>query len=687
MKRYLAVFNSDKINKYGYKFDLEALESILSQTWEIGSPSFLSHDCHRIAAWNKSLSLYIEPGLAFLTGITFIPENEKDWESIVDQVQHYLSKYIDKVIRPKRSEFRKRLSPYYSSSIEECMPDCAAVKDTNLAINIFPDIFYERDKDGLVPLASLETLVPGVYQRDGLLFFAHKYFRRSFSVLNSLNHEFLKLLQQINTENPDLEIRIALDTDMVGLADTFRSKIELEYWWGPKFNDNLNEIPLGITRHNSDEKNNLFHGISQTEFWWHSQNGIKTLEIEELRDIPSYGVGSDYFGCRYIHSMLRKPGHLDGAIRMYDLESMIERIDGNIQSFGRHSSYTKLWRIDGDLDVSTWKELITHYYRDNYLVGEYLGGEDKSEHIRPHIVDLGACNKPISEYVPCNIGSGEGIRVSISYHDKIEVCYDHPSIRPLDYLSLDSLELNYAEYQTIEIIKIIRTMGQQIDYPDNLCFISFDDLVVNFPLICHTGLNSVLLAEKTLSIIRRICESWNSLKDDRIVTYSIGVQYPEANVYFSVAGHVNDLCIWHKRHQIGFPKHYSMLADFCQNIYRFISNEFPKQYDFPPLKDIHQNTGLLKFERRFLGPNEYDIRYDEEQGSVICDISFPKEQKQLLESGDLQVACAYQIQNSECSICKKSYFSCLCSKISNPKLIETITDASIIGAFWTDRKA
>ena len=78
MRKNLAVFNSDKVNKYRMVFPIEALISGLEQSWEIGKPSFISHDCHRPIAWSKGLSLYFEPGMVRLAGIVFLPESQEE---------------------------------------------------------------------------------------------------------------------------------------------------------------------------------------------------------------------------------------------------------------------------------------------------------------------------------------------------------------------------------------------------------------------------------------------------------------------------------------------------------------------------------------------------------------------------------------------------------------------------------
>mgnify|MGYP005831289865 CR=1 FL=1 len=77
-----------------------------------------------------------------------------------------------------------------------------------------------------------------------------------------------------------------------------------------------------------------------------------------------------------INDVTNRPYHLDGAIRAYTMEKMVQRLDVDIKHSGRDTQYTKIWRIDGDIEIALWKELITHYYRDNMQIGEYFGGVD-----------------------------------------------------------------------------------------------------------------------------------------------------------------------------------------------------------------------------------------------------------------------------------------------------------------------
>ena len=109
------------------------------------------------------------------------------------------------------------------------------------------------------------------------------------------------------------------------------------------------------------------------------------------------------------------PYHLDGAIRAYSDEKMLHRMEIPLDQCERDTVYTKLWRIDGDMPVSLWKELITHYYRDNMLVGEYFGGHD--EKFEKIVIEEKEENvvRDINKYIPVNMSQGDGIRVLFKF--------------------------------------------------------------------------------------------------------------------------------------------------------------------------------------------------------------------------------------------------------------------------------
>lgn len=693
MKSKLAVFNGTGVNRNGIAFTVSALESSLEQSWKYGLPSCMSHDLHRLIAWSKGMSLYMEPGLVRLAGIVYSPEDKKDEEELQQIFQASIHARLQQAFEPHSEELFKRLSGLLSMEHSPLMPACAALVENGLAERTFPAIFQKQDKDGLIPMIGLNPIGPGTFEIDGLLLFAHPFFRRSLSRYNSLNTPFLSRFQEI-AQSSKLEARIALDTDMVGLASTYKEYIELEYWWGPKFTDELSEIDFGVTTHVASEDQKMFHGISATEFWWHNQNEIKTLECEEIRDMPSFGVDKDSFGCRYVHSMLDPikaiPNHFDGAIRLYDESEMIERLEVDISKSGKKSNYNKLWRIDGELRISAWKELLNDYFRDNWLVGEYLGGEDNNECNTPHELITTTYSSPLSKFIPCNMGPDDGIRISFSYHEKINHDKHLISFIPADFITDEDGRFYYIEYDSVEVAKLLRKNGYEVFIPDDVILIAFEDMLLNFPRIHHSGENSVSLAQATQDIFQSLCLAWSSRNDNRVISFTISIEYDDKEVCFSFAGHVNDLLIWFKSKEASLPTSQDMLGQWTENASRYIDNAFKKSIDSPSLHDLLKKDGMLVFSRRFLKKNEFRIRYDENVGSLVSDLMIPKDDKglfEILNSGKLTFAYAFWVRDSKCSKCHESYHLCNCSKFLEDDVAQNMTDISILGPFWTNTRA
>ncbi len=321
-------------------------------------------------------------------------------------------------------------------------------------------------------------------EQDGLLFFAHSYFRRSLSRLNTLNEPFLSRFSQLPTS---LNPRIALDEDMAGLASTLSPRVELEYWWGPRFNEDLSRIREGVSRHQATDAERALHGISWTEFWWYGQGGHRTFEAEEVVNLPSGETGDTMFGCRFVHSILgegsKTPMHLDGAIRQYDKAAMLARLDCNIYQAGKKAGYRKLWRIDGPLPVESWKELLCHYFRDNHLVGEYLGAAPPQEDERASL--LPDSTDPLELFVPYNLCPGTGVQVHISFHDR-QGGEPGRSVRLLDTLSDGQGErLFFMDAGMTDLVKLFGRKGEHLSIPAGVSRVCFWDKVLNLPLVAH----------------------------------------------------------------------------------------------------------------------------------------------------------------------------------------------------------
>lgn len=85
--------------------------------------------------------------------------------------------------------------------------DAVTIVDKDIVERIFPEIISEL-QNGLYPIKLLTPVLPGVYKKGDFLIYAHSYFRRNLSRLNSLNTELLSRLENIKED--ELDVKIAL---------------------------------------------------------------------------------------------------------------------------------------------------------------------------------------------------------------------------------------------------------------------------------------------------------------------------------------------------------------------------------------------------------------------------------------------------------------------------------------------
>ena len=240
------------------------------------------------------------------------------------------------------------------------------------------------DGDGLIRLEHLLDAFnycgQGVFKskHNQLSVVLHSFFRRSYSIYNNYNFGFLdKLFEVYNNGNHSVKVR--LDTNLIGFAPSWRQSHEYEFWYGPKYNDDIESIPEGLTRYESDEIDKVYTNIKSTEFIWQKKDDGKQyqFEMEEVTDVEAPTLEKDTYGCRYLHALYdfdhKEFNHFDGAIRCYDLEKMIERIDTPMNQMGHQAEYTKIFRIDGHISLDLWKSLITQYLCSNHSVYDYFG--------------------------------------------------------------------------------------------------------------------------------------------------------------------------------------------------------------------------------------------------------------------------------------------------------------------------
>jgi len=337
-------------------------------------------------------------------GLIELPETKHEKVEIEDRAKSFWEAHHREAVEPFRDELIARIAPANLDNAQFTQIEAVVVARTNIAAELYPDVFKPGsslvDKDGLTDyralLQRMKQLQPGVFHdpdRD-LLLFAHRFFRRNLSHRNKLNTYFLKSFIETAKENDSLRVRIKLDPDLIGHPNSLIELIELEYWRGPIYNDDISTIPSGVAEHKADERTRFYEGIDRTQIWWkvperRHKDGLstnyRTFEVEELIENPSGGLNEDQFGCRYAHAEFSEDKvaitHFDGAIRAYEGDSYLERIERSIDRAGKHSDYNKVFRLDGTLTIPLWKRLLTDFFKGNNLLPEYLG--DSPEEFDP----------------------------------------------------------------------------------------------------------------------------------------------------------------------------------------------------------------------------------------------------------------------------------------------------------------
>lgn len=677
MKRYRGIAITDGINRYNEVFPIKTMLTAYNESDPLGLPSNYNHDSTRMAGWSFLTGIFIEPGKAYLTDELIVPENIEDKDILKKRlIDHANRRYIDK--REKEiEELKSLLGDSLSEKASVAPINGVAFYDKGILYKLFPDL-KPKDKKDLVELKDLTAVGPGIFCKDKFIIYAHTFFRRNCALVNSLNTHFLSLLQSI--DNPDLTIKIKLDPNLVGLYGTTSETREYQYWWGPKFNDDLTKIEHGVARFKNEAYDNTFTNIDFTEFGWYEQDGHKTLECEEVQDRENIFGDINYFGCRYIHSYLNSktglPTHLDGAIRAYTDEQIVERLETSIDKCGRNTFYTKLWRIDGDMPIELWKNLITQFYRDNRQVGEYLGGKDEKYNQILADKKKEDAKDPLKDYIPISFSEGEGIRCF--YNRKPPVKIDNCDIRVVNnerVLLLDGEQIEVMELETITILKRMKALGYSVSMPRTY-LVQHEDLITNLPVFCCK--NSIVAAA-VIKAINEFCEIWISKGDDRLLSFSVDFNIDNTNVQFSFVGHIKDIhsCISRTGTTLLESSDYN---SWLLKLYE-VNNTYTQANQRQKLFDLLTQSNELYIPRKAI-PLEKRLQIIDGDGNISLD----EEEYNLMKDNAISIAIAYIFEEAICQKCKNNYFTCNCIKFIDDVGTE-ITKIKTCDMTWTNRHA
>jgi hypothetical protein len=673
------VMNSDQVNRYGMRFPLTTLVSALSQGLA-GTPMFVSHDMHRPIGWSAASGIAVHAGVNYLVGVAKFPTSDEERRGIEHAALGYLTSKLGQVEPEHKIRLETVAGEHLSTEAATFMSrECATLVQAGIAKALFPHLFpeTENDKRGLIPLANLKPIGPGVYEvENGVCVFAHRYMRRSASRWNNLNVPFLERFQRAAKDEREFEAKIALDSDAIGLADTFRQPIELEYWWGPKFSDDLAEIKTNITRHAATSRERLFHRIERTEFWWYDQNELRAFECEEVLDGQTLGIETgDKYACRYAHSMVdvakNVPHHLDGAVRLYSEEAMLARLEVDMAEAGRRSEYVKLWRADGTIPVPLWKALVSDYFRDNHLVSEYLGAQgDSAAQAQPQ-------EQPVrmhQRHVPIEFDEEHSPAYLVSIWDKsatgpgadVHIWVD-------DTLSGSNGRQPAVDLVSLDLVKRLEQARLTVRRPTASHWIAFEDLHSELPRIEVVG-------EANAATVCRCIADWLRERGEIggvATTGSLEFTTDAKTLRLAFVGMPSRLAQGFELLSSASPDVFSDPLELLQVLQPAATNGTAGHPDV--LQTIRLDA-TFELGRGLLPPTAFAARANE--NSIVVSPVLAQQLGLTAETAsEFYAVPAFLVKESVCDDCGQSYLTCPCEAVQRPQ------DFALLGYLLTRHPA
>ena len=223
-----------------------------------GVPMHLGHDMHRPIGAMIPFGLYFEPKMVRSLGLSLIPQNDKDSKKITDFKNYSHLKSIKKAVEKNNNKLFEQVESYIEADFKYLETGTLSILNHDIISRLFSELVEFKDKDGLVKLEDLNK--DFTYKYQGVFFhktlplciYSNSFFRRSLSRHNNFHFIFLDELMSMQ-DNEDITIKISLDWDLIGYSPSFLESMEYEYWFGPKYTDDISTIQKGLTKHKCSE--------------------------------------------------------------------------------------------------------------------------------------------------------------------------------------------------------------------------------------------------------------------------------------------------------------------------------------------------------------------------------------------------------------------------------------------------
>jgi hypothetical protein len=653
-------------------------------------PMHLGHDMHRPIGCMVPFGLYFEPKIVRNLGLSLIPETDEENKQILDFKKFSAYSNIKEDIDSNNGALHDILKDNLSGNFKYLHSSTLAIIDEGIVNKVFKKLSSLKVKDDLIQIKDL--LIEFDYKFQGvfihktlpLCIYADSFFRRSLSRHNCFHYNFLDKFMLFK-DNEEVVLKIAIDWDLIGYAPTLLQTMEFDYWFGPKYTDEIDKIEPGLTKHLTNEFERNYYQLSSTEFFWKINKNLREFELEELIESEAPTL-HDFYGCRYIHSIYDTNKstfvHFDGAIRGYDSDLYFERIDKKMTEFGRRSQYKKLFRMDGKIEINDWKSLITHYMQSNPLIYEYFNAEKPKSELEKPIENISL----MEELVPQKIDENEGIKLLVSYHEKNNNFseYTH-TVSIYDLIDNGNGNADAIEEDIIEVKKAIERLGKKLFIKKEVLYGNFKDEYWNIPCIFHSLYEPSEDIIITIQALKNIFNKLIERKLNSVISFTLAWNIEEREVRLSCFGHVNDLIKWMNTFT-SIPTKRVEFKSWLENQRTYLNSNYEQFINKPALKDICQYDGVIYIKRKIVEQifNPKPIMRDE---SLVCQLQIPSDGRNyddILENRIVPIM-TYFIKKATCSKTGKSYYDSPYSKFLDDDVHVIIEDIEGLTFYWSDK--
>jgi hypothetical protein len=244
----------------------------------------------------------------------------------------------------------------------------------------YPELADFESDEGLLSLAtpglSADRHGSTLYYKQHHIYF-HQFLRRNFT--SNPNYSFLAELWAYHQRHLEQRVSVAIDHLRLTPIGHALLLLEKDRSFGPPLRLDALDSPhaVGLAVHRSRAGQWMPPEYDRTEFFWSFQDGLKTLQIEEVvAESPSAQLSDDHVLTRYMHSIRNVATHafihLDGAVKVYARNTWKQRFAQQLPDAAKVKTKVKMFRIDGNIPDHEWSKLVSLYFQSNYMVPEYL---------------------------------------------------------------------------------------------------------------------------------------------------------------------------------------------------------------------------------------------------------------------------------------------------------------------------